>query len=99
MVLPSAIRWLPLQKPLRQAIGDDKIISMKPTQAKMARVAVKWTTDDLASAAKVGRMTVARFERGDNVTDENLRAMRTALESAGASFTDDGKRIGVTIPG
>ena len=65
----------------------------------MARVALKWTTDDLAAAAAVGRMTVARFERGDNVTDENLRAMRTALEKNGASFTDDGKRIGVTVPG
>jgi transcriptional regulator with XRE-family HTH domain len=71
---------------------------MKPAQAKMARVALRWTTDDLAAAAGIGRMTVARFERGDNVTDAVLVAMRSAFEKAGANFIDDGARIGVTIP-
>ena len=63
----------------------------------MARVALKWTTDDLAAAAAVGRMTVARFERGDNVTDAVVESMRAALERAGATITDDGKKIGVSI--
>jgi transcriptional regulator with XRE-family HTH domain len=71
---------------------------MKPVQAKMARVALKWTTDDLAAHAGVGRMTVARFERGDSVAASSVNAMRAALVEAGADFSHKAGRVGVTVP-
>jgi len=74
------------------------IITMTPTQTKMARVALKWTTDDLAEKAGVGRMTVARFERGDSVAAETVAKMQRALADAGADFTRRAGRIGVTVP-
>lgn len=64
----------------------------------MARVALKWTTDDLAERAGVGRMTVARFERGDNVASSSVDAMRAALVEAGADFSRKAGRVGVTVP-
>jgi len=63
----------------------------------MARVALSWTTDDLAAAASVGRMTVARFERGDHIADKTVEKMRTALVDAGADFIRRSGRIGVTV--
>lgn len=74
------------------------IISMIPMQSKMARVALKWTTDDLAEKAGVGRMTVARFERGDSVAAESVEKMRKALADAGADFSRRAGRVGVTVP-
>ena len=74
------------------------IITMTPTQSKMARVALKWTTDDLATKAGVGRMTVARFERGDSVAAETVEKLRKALLNAGADFTRRAGRVGVTVP-
>lgn len=64
----------------------------------MARVALKWTTDDLAEHASVGRMTVARFERGDGVAADSVEKMRKALADAGADFTRRAGRVGVTVP-
>lgn len=64
----------------------------------MARVALKWTTDDLAEHASVGRMTVARFERGDGVAADSVEKMRKALADAGADFTRRAGRIGVSVP-
>ena len=63
----------------------------------MARVALSWTTDDLAAAADVGRMTVARFERGDHVAEKSVQKMRDALAAAGADFVKRAGRIGVTV--
>lgn len=71
---------------------------MTPTQSKMARVGLKWTTDDLAAKAGVGRMTVARFERGDSVAGSSVDKMRVALEGAGANFTQKGGKVGVAVP-
>ena len=71
---------------------------MKPVQSKMARVALKWTTDDLAAHAGIGRMTVARFERGDSVAAFSVDAMRAALVEAGADFSHKSGRVGVTVP-
>ena len=63
----------------------------------MARVALKWTTDDLAVHAGIGRMTVARFERGDSVAASSVDAMRAALVEAGADFSRKAGRVGVTV--
>lgn len=71
---------------------------MTPTQSKMARVGLKWTTDDLAANAGVGRMTVARFERGDKVAESSVAKMRDALASGGANFTRKSGKVSVTVP-
>lgn len=63
----------------------------------MARVALSWTTDDLANAASVGRMTVARFERGDRVAEKTIDKMRDALTAGGADFVKRAGRVGVTV--
>lgn len=64
----------------------------------MARVGLKWTTDDLAEKAGVGRMTVARFERGDNVAESSVHKMRDALAGAGADFSRKPGKVGVAVP-
>lgn len=53
----------------------------------MARAALKWSIDELAERACLGRMTVLRFERGDNVDAASVEAMRLQLEAQGMKFT------------
>lgn len=72
---------------------------MKPVQCKMARLALDWTTDDLADQADVGRMTVARFERGDRVSVDSIEKIQKALYEAGVDFISRNRRIGITVPG
>ena len=44
---------------------------------------------ELAAAAKVSTDTVARFERGDELKERTVDALRRALEDAGAEFIDE----------
>ena len=67
-------------------------------QSRMARVALNWTTSDLAQKAGVGRATVARFELGNSVATESAGKMQTALETAGATFSASDDRVSVSIP-
>ena len=46
---------------------------------------------DLAAAAKVAIDTVARFERGDELKERTVDALRRALEEAGVEFTNGGQ--------
>ncbi|KQZ76442.1 hypothetical protein ASE06_07520 [Sphingopyxis sp. Root214] len=64
----------------------------------MARVGLKWTTDDLARNARVDRMTVARFERGDTVVETSVTKMRDVLTTAGGHFTQKAGKVGVAVP-
>lgn len=58
-----------------------------PDLCRAARNLLDLSQLDLARAAGIGRSTIADFERGARMpTPENLAAMRTALESAGAAF-------------
>jgi transcriptional regulator with XRE-family HTH domain len=59
------------------------------TQCKMARAAVGWGVRDLAEAAKVSPDTVARFERGEELRERTVDAIRAALEAAGVEFIDE----------
>jgi len=52
----------------------------------MARAALEWSTQDLASAAGVGANTVNRFEGGQDARVSSVDKMRAALESAGVEF-------------
>jgi transcriptional regulator with XRE-family HTH domain len=49
----------------------------------MGRAALRWSLDDLAEKAKVGRATIARFEAGAAARTETVALMRAALEAAG----------------
>lgn len=71
---------------------------MHPTQCKMARAALNLRALDLAEAAGVHRVTVARFELGETVDERSVTAMREALERAGAQFARRSGRVGVTVP-
>jgi hypothetical protein len=44
---------------------------------------------ELAAAAKVSVDTVARFERGEELKERTIDALRRALESAGIKFIDE----------
>ncbi len=56
----------------------------------MARGALNWSVETLATAAAVGEATVRRFERGRAVPIQStLAAMQAALEAAGIEFIPD----------
>ncbi len=47
-----------------------------PVQCRMARAALGWGVRELAAAAKVSIDTVARFERGDELKERTIEALR-----------------------
>ena len=58
---------------------------------RAARSLLGWSQAQLAQAARVGVATIADYERGArNPIENNLLAIRTALETAGIRFTDEG---------
>jgi transcriptional regulator with XRE-family HTH domain len=67
-----------------------------PIQCRMARAAVGLGVRQLAAAAKVSVDTVARFERGEELKERTIDALRQALEAAGVEFTN-GDQPGVRI--
>ncbi len=67
-----------------------------PLQCRMARAALGWGVRELAAAAKVSVDTVARFERGDELKERTIDALRRALEAAGVEFTN-GDQPGVRL--
>jgi transcriptional regulator with XRE-family HTH domain len=71
---------------------------MEPLQSRMARVALGWSTADLARAAKVGVNTVNRFELGQDARLSSVGKMRSALEAAGVEFiAENGGGPGVRL--
>jgi transcriptional regulator with XRE-family HTH domain len=67
-----------------------------PVQCRMARAALGLGVRELAAAAKVSTDTVARFERGDELKERTVDALRRALEVAGVEFTN-GEQPGVRL--
>jgi transcriptional regulator with XRE-family HTH domain len=59
----------------------------------MARAALNWGVRDVALAAGVSTNTITRLERGEELLPRTVDAIRTALESAGVIFLDDGKSV------
>jgi transcriptional regulator with XRE-family HTH domain len=60
-----------------------------PDQCRAARGLVGWSQDQLASAAKVAKATIANFELGKRTPyDRTLDDLVAALESAGVEFTN-----------
>ena len=61
----------------------------------MARVAIGWGVRDLAAAAGVSTDTIARLERGEELKETTIAAIRAALEAAGVIFVaENGKGPG-----
>ncbi len=66
-------------------------------QCRMARAALRWDIQELATRASIGRMTVSRFEAEQGTpTRATLRLIRDAFEAAGVVFTD-GDEPGVRL--
>lgn len=69
---------------------------MTPTQCRMARAALEWSTIDLARAAEVGPTTVNRFETGKDARISTVEKLRSALEAGGITFiAENGGGAGV----
>jgi transcriptional regulator with XRE-family HTH domain len=60
-----------------------------PVQSRMARAALGWGIRELAGSAKVSIDTVARFERGEELKERTVDAIRHALQAAGVEFIDE----------
>lgn len=52
----------------------------------MGRAALGWSARELAKAAKISQVTIARFETGSDVMADTLRRMEKALEKGGVTF-------------
>lgn len=59
---------------------------MLPAQCRMARAALQLGVRELAEAAKVSTNTITRFEKGEELKERTITAIRQALESAGVIF-------------
>ncbi len=64
---------------------------MSPEQCRMARAALNWSLDDLATHSGVGRITIHRFEKGGDAYVSTIQKLKVALESPGKiRFEGDG---------
>ncbi|WP_434734536.1 XRE family transcriptional regulator (plasmid) [Rhizobium sp. YTUHZ044] len=72
---------------------------LSPAQCRAARALIAWSEDDLSSASKIDKATIAGFEAGAHLPDEKtLQAMRRSLEDAGVLFIpEDGSGAGVRL--
>jgi transcriptional regulator with XRE-family HTH domain len=69
---------------------------LNAVQSKMARAALGLGVRDLAELAKVSPDTIARLERGEELRERTVDAIRSALEAAGVEFTN-GDQPGVRL--
>jgi transcriptional regulator with XRE-family HTH domain len=64
---------------------------ISPEQCRMARAALRWSAQELAQRANVGRVTVQRLESGKvEPVPAIAAAIRQALERAGVEFHPNG---------
>ncbi|GLS34527.1 hypothetical protein GCM10010869_01150 [Mesorhizobium tianshanense] len=64
----------------------------------MARAALQIGVRELADAAKVSTNTITRFEKGEELKERTVDALRTALEAAGVEFIpENGGGAGVRL--
>ena len=71
---------------------------MNAAQCKMARAATGLGVRELASLTGVAQATVSRLERGEDLKESTIAAIRAALESAGVVFLpENGNGPGVAL--
>jgi transcriptional regulator with XRE-family HTH domain len=59
------------------------------TQIRLARIALRWSVEELSEVTKVSTSTIKRIEAADGIpssTHANLMAIQSALETAGIQF-------------
>ncbi|MER9257761.1 helix-turn-helix domain-containing protein [Mesorhizobium sp. M0619] len=62
-------------------------MTISPAQCRAARALVGWSQDQLATASKVAKATIANFEAGKRTPyDRTLLDLQTALEAAGVEL-------------
>ena len=71
---------------------------MTNAQCRMARAALDWTIQELASAAGVNYSTIVRFEGGANIHHSSRDKIADALGKGGAAFFSAAGRVSVSIP-
>ncbi|HEX9945921.1 MAG TPA: helix-turn-helix domain-containing protein [Allosphingosinicella sp.] len=71
---------------------------MNVRQCRMARAALDWSQQDLASSSGVSARTVIRYEAGEAVLPQRVQALRHAFETKGILFIDSGHMAGGVIP-
>ncbi|ATR19456.1 transcriptional regulator (plasmid) [Roseomonas sp. FDAARGOS_362] len=74
-------------------------MDITPAQCRAARALLNWSQDQLETAAKVARKTIADFEREvRRPYARTLEALRAALEAAGVEFIpENGGGAGVRL--
>lgn len=63
---------------------------LTPNLCVSARGLLRWRQLDLAETAGLARPTVARFEMGEQLDDETIARIQSALEKAGIEFLNGG---------
>ena len=73
--------------------------AMTPAQCRAARAILDMTQSELANASALGLSTIVDFERERRqVSEQAIRAIRSALERAGVEFIrQDGGGAGVRL--
>lgn len=66
---------------------------MTPQQCRMARSALRWSVQELATQAQLAKNTVLTFEHGGAVRPKNVMLMQAALEAHGIAFTKKGAGV------
>ncbi|MBY3038481.1 MULTISPECIES: helix-turn-helix domain-containing protein [Rhizobium] len=74
-------------------------MSLSSAQCRAARALLEWSQDDLSSASKVAKATIANFEAGKRSPYERtLQDMKQALEVGGVIFIpENGGGAGVRL--
>ena len=66
-------------------------MSINAATCRALRARFDWSRQELAQRAGLGERTITDFERGARTPHaNNLLAIKTAFETAGARFEDDG---------
>jgi DNA-binding XRE family transcriptional regulator len=76
---------------VKKALGKRILKPLSSAQIRAGRALLKWTADDLAREAALGRNTILRAETADDQTSltvANDLAVRRALETAGVEFIE-----------
>jgi DNA-binding XRE family transcriptional regulator len=77
---------------VKKASEKRTVKPLASSQIRAARALLRWTVDDLAREAALGRNTILRAEVADDQTSltvANDLAVRRALEGAGVEFIDE----------